>query len=57
MIKIITSKVIFNHPIISGKVTIVKTYYYDMCEVIDLFDYINKLITDNHTILHISIKE
>lgn len=57
MIQIITSKVIFNHPVISGKVTIVKSYYYDMIEITDLIDYINSLIIDNQIILHISIKE
>lgn len=57
MIIITASKVIYDHPVISGKVTEVKTYYYDMREVIDLFNYINKLIADNHTILHISIEE
>ena len=57
MINIITSKVTYNHPILSGKVTEVKTYYYDMSEISDLLDYINNLINQGNNILYITIND
>jgi hypothetical protein len=55
MINIITSKVIYNHPIISGKVTIIKTFYYDITEISNLIDCINNLIKDGYNIINLTL--